>query len=83
MDLKNKDYNIMKAAVQSKSVNLKCRKIIGIIENMINKEPIPISNYSDIIIYKKMDTKCIKCNSMAEYLNDNKMYCWKHSQYIL
>jgi hypothetical protein len=82
MDLHFKDYNIMKASVQSNSINLKCRKIIGIIDSIINKEPVPINNYSNILIYKKMDTKCIKCNDLAEYLSDDKMYCWKHSQYI-
>lgn len=82
--IKKKDnYNIRKEMIKNNNINLKCYKIINIIENIIHNEPIGINNYNNQLVYKKTDMKCCLCNHFAEYcLNDDKIYCWKHSQYI-
>jgi hypothetical protein len=78
------NYNIKSNHIKNNNINLKCYKIINIIENIIHKEPIAIDNYTNILVYKKMMINCCKCSNYGEYyLNDNKVYCWEHSQYIL
>jgi hypothetical protein len=78
------DYNIKKANVINNNINIKCKHLINILGNIIYNEPISINNYTNTLVYRKMDTKCCKCNNNAEYyLNAEKIFCWKHSQYIL
>jgi hypothetical protein len=81
--IKKDSYTIRKHSIQSNNINIKCYNIINIIENIIHNEPVSINNYTNVLIYRRMNIKCCKCNDNAEYyLSDDKIYCWKHSQYI-
>lgn len=81
--IKKDNYNAKREAIKTNNINLKCVNIISVMENIIRKEPIPINNYNNILVYKKMDVNCIKCANTAEYyLCDDRFFCWTHSQHI-
>ena len=56
---------------------------IQILESLINKNPVNIEHFKNILIPVKIKEKCIICPRNAEYMNitlEKEKYCWIHSQ---
>ena len=56
---------------------------IQIVESLINKNPVNIEHFKNILIPVRIKEKCIICQRNAEYMNitlEKEKYCWIHSQ---
>jgi hypothetical protein len=57
-------------------------KIINILDSIVYKKPVQISNFNLELVCKNTNNKCCKCIKTAYYINNNDHYCWEHVQII-